>query len=181
MFFSDIVDFTRTTETMEPEDMANLLNEYLTYMHVIIDEYGGTLARIEGDGLYVFLGAPASMDEKESAYKCVNMAIEMQLRMKELQSKWFERGIEHPFQIRCGINTGVATVGSYGSKLRSEYTAMGSQVNIAARLERECKSGRIIISHATWALIKNKINCQKIGTISVKGIPRDITIYDVLF
>jgi class 3 adenylate cyclase len=107
------------------------------------------------------------------------MAMEMQLKMKELQIKWFNEGIEHPLQIRCGINTGMATVGSFGSGQRSEYSAMGMQVNLASRLETACQAGGILISHSTWALINDQIDCRLKEPITAKGFSRPVRAYEV--
>jgi class 3 adenylate cyclase len=181
IFFSDIEDFTQTTDRMEPEDMANLLNEYFSNMNEIIQRYEGTLASIIGDGLYVFFGAPDQTNEKDQAFRCVKMAIDMQKRMTDLQQKWFQEGIENPLRIRCGINTGMATVGGFGSEERREYTAMGMQVNLAARLEAACKPGEILISHSTLALVKDRIKCEAKGQIEVKGFSRPIRVYSVEF
>ena len=179
MFFSDIKDFTRTTDAMEPEDMAELLNEYFSFMNDIIQKYEGTLANITGDALFVFFGAPDRTDDRDHALRCVRMAMEMQLKMQELQKKWFSEGIEYPLQIRCGINTGMATVGSFGSGQRSEYSAMGMQVNLASRLESACKAGGILISHSTWALINDQVDCRSKETIEAKGFSRPVRAYEV--
>jgi class 3 adenylate cyclase len=179
LFFSDIKDFTRTTDAMEPEDMGRLLNEYFSCMNDIIQEYEGTLANITGDALFVFFGAPDRTDDRDHALRCVRMAIDMQHEMVALQQKWFHEGIEFPLQIRCGINTGMATVGSFGSRRRSEYSAMGMQVNLASRLETACKPGSILVSHATWALVNDRIGCRPVGTITVKGFSRPIRAYEV--
>jgi class 3 adenylate cyclase len=181
MFFSDIEDFTKTTEAMEPEDLAKLLNEYFACMNDIIQHYEGTLANITGDALFVFFGAPDRTDDKDHALRCVQMAIDMQRKMGELQQKWFNDGVEHSLQIRCGINTGMATVGSFGSKERSEYTAMGMQVNLASRLEAACKPGGLLISHSTWALVKDEMDCCPKEAILVKGCARPIRVYEVNF
>jgi class 3 adenylate cyclase len=180
LFFSDIVDFTRITDAMEPEDMANILNEYFLEMFKIIDKYEGTLAQMIGDGLYVFHGAPDYINDKEHAIRCVKMASDMQLKMKDLNSKWFNEGIEYPFQVRCGINTGVATVGSFGTDKRREYVAMGMQVNIAARLEGSANPGGILISHSTWGHVKDEIDCEEVNSLEVKGLSRPIRAYKVL-
>ncbi|RLC23974.1 MAG: hypothetical protein DRH93_05795 [Deltaproteobacteria bacterium] len=111
LFFSDIKNFTNITDSLEPEDMANLLNEYLTEMNDIINKYQGTLAQVIGDGLYIFFGAPQKTNDKNHALRCLKMAIDMQAKMKELNRKWFDDGIDEILQIRCGINTGMATVG----------------------------------------------------------------------
>jgi PAS domain S-box-containing protein len=179
LFFSDIKNFTRITDSLEPEDMGNLLNEYLTEMNGIINRYGGTLAQLIGDGLYVIFGAPNKTSDKDHALRCLNMAIDMQLKMKELNKKWFNSGIDENLKIRCGINTGMATVGGYGSSERKEYTAMGMQVNLAARLESACKPGRILISHTTWALAREEFPCTPLGKIEVKGYHRPVTVYEI--
>ena len=179
LFFSDIKDFTTITDSLEPEDMANVLNEYLTEMNTIINKYRGTLAQVIGDGLFVFFGAPDSKNDVENAVQCVNMAIDMQRKMKDLNKKWFDTGIDELLQIRCGINTGMATVGGYGSSDRKEYTAMGMQTNIAARLEQACEPGGILISHTTWALIKNEIPCTENKQIQIKGYQKPIRTYSV--
>ncbi|UCD82195.1 MAG: adenylate/guanylate cyclase domain-containing protein, partial [Desulfobacterales bacterium] len=179
LFFSDIKDFTRITDAMEPEDMGRLLNEYFSCMNDIIQNYEGTLANITGDALFVFFGAPDGTNDRDHALRCVQMAIDMQHKMTELQQKWFYEGIEYPLQIRCGINTGMATVGSFGSHSRSEYSAMGMQVNLASRLETACKPGKILISHATWALVNDQIGCRPMETIEVKGFSRPIRAYEI--
>ena len=179
MFFSDIKDFTRTTDAMEPEDMAELLNEYFSCMNAIIQKYEGTLANITGDALFVFFGAPDRTDDRDHALRCVRMAMKMQQKMRELQKRWFSEGIEYPLQIRCGINTGMATVGSFGSGQRSEYSAMGMQVNLASRLETACEPGGILISHPTWALINDQVDCRSKETIEMKGFSRPVRAYEV--
>jgi len=179
MFFSDIKDFTRTTDAMEPEDMGRILNEYFSGMNDIIQAYEGTLANITGDALFVFFGAPDRTHDRDHALRCVRMAIEMQQKMGELRQKWFYEGIEYPLQIRCGVNTGMATVGSFGSRQRSEYSAMGMQVNLASRLETACRPGGILISHSTWALVHDKIDTRPHATIEVKGFSRPIRAYEI--
>jgi len=181
IFFSDIKDFTKTTDYMEPEDMARVLNEYFSYMNDIIQKYGGTLANIIGDALLVFFGAPDKTDDRDHALRCVQMAIDMQRKMSALQRKWFEEGVERPLQIRCGINTGMATVGGFGSEDRKEYTAIGMQVNLASRLESVCEPGEILISHSTWALVKDKIECKPKGLMEFKGFSRPVRGYGVDF
>ena len=180
LFFSDIKDFTQTTDAMEPEDMARLLNAYISNMYAIIKRYDGTLAHIIGDALLVFFGAPDATSDRDHALRCVRMAVAMQQKMHQLQQEWFESGIEHPLQIRCGINTGMVTVGGYGSRERKEYTAMGMQVNLAARLEGACNPGQILISHSSWALVKDQIPSEPMGKIEVKGFARPVRVYQVL-
>ena len=180
MLFSDLKDFTRTTDAMEPEDMGRLLNEYFAHMNEIIQKYEGTLANITGDALFIFFGAPDRTNDRDHALRCVHMAIDMQQKMVELQHKWFNEGVEYPLEIRCGINTGMATVGSFGSRQRSEYSAMGMQVNLASRLETACKPGGILISHSTWALINDQVETLPCAIPEVKGFSRPIRAYEVV-
>ena len=177
IFFSDVKDFTATTDSLEPEDLARILDEYLSCMHQIIHKYQGTLANVIGDALFIFFGAPEATDDKDHSLRCVNMAMEMQKEMKRLQEKWFDGGMENPLRIRCGINTGMATVGSYGSDMRKEYTAFGMHVNLASRLETACDPDGILISHATWALIKDDVSTKELGEIEVKGFSRPVRTY----
>lgn len=179
MFFSDIKDFTSITDSMEPEDMAELLNDYFTRMNHVVNKYQGTLIQFIGDGLFVIFGAPHVIEDVTQAKRCVNMAIEMQSAMTDLNSKWFDRGIDEDLKIRCGINTGMATVGGYGSSDRKEYTAIGMQVNIAARLEQLCEPGGILISHSCWSFIKNYVACQPKGLIDIKGFHKPVRAYSV--
>jgi class 3 adenylate cyclase len=179
MFFSDIKDFTKITDTLEPEDMANIINEYITEMNIIIIKHKGTLAQVIGDGLYIFFGAPKNTNDKDNAIKCLKMAMDMQLKMKKLNQKWFILGIDKELEIRCGINTGMATVGGYGSSERKEYTAMGMQVNIAARLESACTPGKILMSHTTWVLVKDDIPYLEKGEFEIKGYHLPIKVYEV--
>ena len=180
VFFSDIKGFTDLTESMEAEDMSKLLNEYLTEMTNIANKWGGTVDKFIGDAIMIFYGAPEETPDKDNALNCVRMAIEMQERMKELQKKWFHEGIENPLEIRIGISTGTATVGNFGAEDRLSYTVIGSQVNIASRLEGICEPNKIKISHPTWALISDEIECTPGEKVKVKGINREIMSYDVL-
>jgi class 3 adenylate cyclase len=179
IFFSDIKGFTETTDSMEAEELSLLLNEYLTEMTKIAHKHGGTIDKFIGDAIMIFFGAPESTTEKDQALRCVKMAIEMQNKMTELKGKWFKSGIEYPLEIRIGINTGTATVGNFGAEDRLSYTAIGGQVNLASRLEGLCNPGGILISHSTWANVEYEIPCKVRGKVKVKGINREILVYDV--
>ena len=179
IFFSDIKGFTETTDSMEAEELSQLLNEYLTEMTKIAHKYGGTIDKFIGDAIMIFFGAPESTTEKDQALRSVRMAIEMQEKMRELKNKWFKSGIEYPLEIRIGINTGTATVGNFGAEDRLSYTAIGGQVNLASRLEGLCNPGGILISHSTWAQVEEEIPCKLRGKVKVKGINREILVYDV--
>jgi class 3 adenylate cyclase len=180
IFFSDIVGFTATTERLEAEDMSRLLNNYLEEMSKIAVAHGGTIDKFMGDAIMVFFGDPVSKGEKHDALACVAMAMKMRDSLKDLQKNWFESGIETPFQVRAGINTGYCTVGNFGSTQRMEYTIIGGQVNIASRLETSAEPDQILISHETWSLIKDDIYCIKKKPLILKGIPHPVQTYQVV-
>ena len=97
-----------------------------------------------------FFGAPDKRADRDNALRCVQMAVTMQWRMRELNEKWYNEGMSQTLQIRCGINTGMVNVGGFESKNRKDYTAFGMHVNLASRLEGICDPGGILVSHATW-------------------------------
>ncbi len=180
IFFSDIADFTETTDSLEPEELTNLLNHYLTEMSKVAHEYGATIDKYVGDGITAFFGDPESRGVKEDARACVNMAIAMQRRMQELQSEWLDRGLEKPFQIRIGINTGFCTVGNFGSEDRMDYTINGSEVNLAARLESHAEVGGVLLGHETYSLVKDTVLAEERAALTVKGFAKPVRSYAVV-
>ena len=178
IFFSDVVDFSELADRIEAEEFARVLNEYLAEMTAIADAHGGTIDKFIGDAIVVLFGAPVRSDDREQALAAVRMALAMQERMAELRARWLQEGIEEPFQIRIGINTGVASVGNFGSRGRMDYTAVGRQVNLAARLQAACEPGKVLISHATWALVNDEIPCVPRGAIQVKGLHHPVRVYE---
>lgn len=179
LFFSDIKGFSEVADTIEPEDLSRILNEYLSEMTEIAERYGATIDKFVGDAMMVFFGAPTATHERDHALRAVRMAIEMLARLGELRTKWLREGIEEPFQVRVGINTGVASVGNFGSKGRVDYTAIGRQVNLAARLQVNCDPGKILLSHSTWSLVQDDIACVPKGEIQVKGFHAPVKVYEV--
>jgi len=149
IFFSDIANFTETTDNLESEELTNLLNQYLTEMFKIAVGHGATIDKYVGDAIMGFFGDPASRGSKEDAIACIKMSIAMQRRMRELQLKWLELGSEKPFQLRIGVNTGFCTVGNFGSEDRMDYTIIGNEVNLAARLQSHAELGGILVTHET--------------------------------
>jgi class 3 adenylate cyclase/HAMP domain-containing protein len=180
IFFSDIAGFTETSEQLESEELTKLLNHYLTEMSDIAMQHGATIDKYVGDAIVIFFGDPETRGTQEDALACVEMAIAMRHRLKELQSAWRNSGIAKPLQCRIGINTGFCTVGNFGSEDRMDYTIIGSGVNLASRLESAASPGEILISYETYAMIKDKIFCEKIGEISLKGVARPVEAYRVV-
>lgn len=180
IFFSDIAEFTQITDNLESEELTDLLNRYLTEMSVIAHRYGATIDKYVGDGITAFFGDPDSRGVEEDAKACVNMAIAMQKRMRQLQSEWLDRGLEKPFRIRIGINTGFCTVGNFGSEDRMDYTLNGSEVNLAARLESCSEIGGILLGHETYALVKDTVLAEEREPLSAKGFSKPVRNYAVV-
>ncbi len=180
IFFSDIKDFTATSERLQAEQLAVLLNEYFTEMAAIALGYGGTLDKFVGDAILVFFGDPESSGESEDAIACVFMALAMQARLIELNARWRAQGIEHPFQVRMGINTGYCNVGNFGSAQRMDYTIIGAEANLAARLESIAEPGSIVVSYETFALVRGSVRAQPMEPIHVKGISREVIPYKIV-
>jgi len=179
VFFSDIKDFTATTEKLQPEDLTYLLNKYFTEMSKIALEHGATIDKFIGDAMLMFFGDPETMGVKEDALACVKMAMDMQRKMADLQSIWKEKGYEKPFSMRIGINTGYCNVGNFGSDARMDYTIIGGEVNLAARLEAQAEPNGIMMSYETYALVREMVSAEALEPIRVKGISREVRPYAV--
>jgi len=180
VFFSDIADFTGTTEKLESEELTQLLNCYLTEMARIALEFGATIDKYIGDAVLAFFGDPESKGVKQDARACVRMAIAMQRRMRELQAEWQELGAVEPLQMRIGINTGFCTVGNFGSEDRMDYTIIGSMVNLASRLQSQVDPGGILIGYETFALVKDDVATEEQSAVTVKGLAEPVRCYKVL-
>ena len=179
IFFSDIKDFTQTTEDLQPEDLTYLLKSYFTEMSKIALEHGATIDKFIGDAMLMFFGDPESRGVKEDAQACVRMAIAMQRKMAVLESHWRSRGYEKPFRMRVGINTGFRNVGNFGSDDRMDYTIIGGEVNLAARLESQADPGGILMSYETYALVEDVVRAESRPPIQAKGIRREIRPFAV--
>jgi class 3 adenylate cyclase/PAS domain-containing protein len=180
IFFSDIAGFTETTDMLESEELTNLLNHYLREMSAIALEHGATIDKFIGDAIMLFFGDPETRGAREDAVACVRMAIAMQQRMRDLQAEWRERGQEHVFQLRIGINTGFCTVGNFGSADRIDYTIIGNEVNLASRLQQHADLGGILLAHETYALVKDDVATEETGTITVKGFAKPVRTHRVV-
>lgn len=177
VFFSDIKDFTATTERLQPEEVTQLLNEYLTEMSAIAERHGGTVDKFIGDAILIFFGDPDTKGAAEDARACVRMAVDMQRRIAELNAVWRSRGTEKPFRVRMGINTGFCNVGNFGSADRMEYTIIGVEANLAARLQSVAEPGRIVISYETYALVRDVVMARALRPVALKGIHRETVPY----
>ena len=179
LVFADVNDFGAIAEHLEPEELSEMLNLYLSEMTAIAEAHGGMVDKFVGDMIMIIFGAPAAMEEREQGLRAVRMAIAMQARVRDLRTRWLSQGIDHDFRVRIGVNTGVASIGSFGSYGRLTYTAIGRQVNLAARLQVRCEPGEILLGHGTWLLVRDEIACSEKGEVSVKGMHAPVRIYEV--
>jgi class 3 adenylate cyclase len=179
IFFSDIKDFTATAERLQPEDLTALLNEYLTAMSAIGLQYGATIDKFIGDAVLAFFGDPETKGVAEDARQCLLMAVAMQKRIAQLNAEWRKRGVENPFRVRMGINTGFCNVGNFGSDDRMDYTIIGAEANLAARLQSIAEPGSIVLSYETYALVRDMVRARPLEPIAMKGISRKVVPYVV--
>jgi len=177
IFFADIEDFTGATHRLQPEEMAALLNEYFTEMSGIALAYGGTVDKFIGDGILIFFGDPETKGAAEDARACLEMAAAMQRRLAELNAKWRRSGIERPLRVRMGINTGFCNVGNFGSADRMDYTVIGAEVNVAARLQAIAEPGQIVMSYESYALVRDIIAARALPAVSEAAIGREVVPY----
>jgi class 3 adenylate cyclase len=129
--------------------------------------------------MLIFFGDPESRGEAEDARACLRMAIDMQQRLRHLNTKWRDEGVEHPFRVRMGINTGYCNVGNFGSADRMDYTIIGAEANLAARLQGIAEPGQIVVSYETYALVRHMITAHTLPAITMKGISREVVPYAV--
>src|SRR5215207_8737594 len=177
VLFADIRGFTRLSELAAPERVVQLLNNYFTAMSDIIFAHGGTLDKYIGDGLMALFGAPHATPD--DACNAVSAAVAMQRQMQVINAQLRQDGLAE-IAVGIGLHTGVATVGYIGSERRSEYTAIGDTVNLAARLEQNSVPGQILLSEAT-AQAAAATGCSLVSRppITVKNRVQPVSIFEV--
>lgn len=179
VLFSDIAGFTTFAEKKPPEELVSFINEFLNEMTDIIIRNEGTLDKYLGDAVMAFWGAPIPIEDH--AYKACVTSLEMQNKLAELRDKW-SKSAEHPIRIRIGINSGDVIVGNIGGAKRFDYTVLGDDVNLASRLEGANKEygSNIMISDATYLLVKDKVMVRELDVIRVKGKSEPTKVYELI-
>ena len=175
ILFSDLVDFTKLTEKIRAKKLSRILNEYLELMNEIIFEHGGTIDKFIGDAIMVIFGAPKAMDAKQQAINAAQCALAMQDGVKELNARWSAEKIPE-ISMRIGIHQGSVVVGTFGSKRRSDYTAIGSVVNVASRIEGLCEAGKVYLSGEVCDCLPEAM-VEEIGAFDLKGITGSRNLY----
>lgn len=175
--FCDIRGFTGFSESMEPEDVMEVLQSYHQNMGKLVAEYGGTIDHRAGDGLMIFFNDPLPCDHPE--LKAVDMALAMRELFDELNNAWRKQGYQLGFGI--GIASGYATLGIVGYEDRYDYTANGNAVNLASRLCDAADDGQILFSKKTYIAVEDEVEASKIGEFDLKGISKPVVVYDLKY
>ena len=179
ILFADIGDFTNLSETLQPEEVVVRLNEYFHGMNDAIMEYNGTIDKFQGDSVIAFWGAPIA--QENHALLACQAAIKCRRFLNKLEEEWVAWGLP-PRTYRFGINTGKVVVGNIGSTTRFEYTVIGDDVNLASRLEGANNNygTQIMISEATYSLVKDTLIAREIDIIRVVGKTKPIKVYELV-
>ena len=176
VLFSDLAGFTSLSERLEPDEVAQVVNMYLTAMTRVIMAHGGTVDKFIGDAVMAFWGAP--LDDPQHALHALKASIAMQQAMQEMQPALRELGAD-TLSLRIGINSGPAIIGNMGSDIRFDYTAIGDTVNLAARLEGANKAydTPILVSERTRQQVQHEIPLRQVDRVRVKGKEHPVTVY----
>ena len=166
--FSDLVGFTQLSENLGTKMIAAVLNEYLEVMNQIIFEHDGVIDKFVGDSIMIIWGAPKAMDPEEQVRKAAQCAGAMQDAMIDLNTRWSQDNIPE-LKMRIGIHNGYIIVGNFGSKIRSDYTAIGPVVNFASRIEGKCEPGCVYFSEEVYQLLPRNLT-DIAGDFNIKGI-----------
>ena len=175
--FVDIRGFTTMSEALEPEEVVDILNEYLTMTTQAIFKNMGTLDKFVGDCTMAVFNSPFDLPDYE--YKAVCAALDIVNDGKELQEKLLKKH-GRTIGYGVGVNVGPAVVGNIGCDFRMDFTAIGDTVNTAARLEANAKAGQVLISDVLYERLKDRINVNGIGEIPLKGKSKGVYVYEVL-
>lgn len=178
ILFADISGFTTVSETKSPEEVAEFLSHFFSCAVESIFAYGGTLDKFIGDAVMAFFGAPIPQEDH------ADRAVLAGLMLQRLANDWNDQRVAtgaSPVKIRVGINSGPAVVGNVGTEKRVDYTAIGSSVNIASRLESGvAKPGQVVISKNTLDKTIGSFNVEELGEFALKGLKQKMPAYSVL-
>ena len=177
IFFSDIRNFTQMADQLEPEDVKSILDDYLSDMTEVIFRHHGTINKFMGDGIMVFFGDPIpQVDHQLRAMEC---AVQMRDKALALQARLHSR-LPAPFWIGMGIHTGIATVGNLGTGQQLDYTAIGSSVNLAARLQGLSLNNEVIASSAVYEPFRDKLVLRNERKETIRGFAHPIQVAEIV-
>jgi class 3 adenylate cyclase len=171
--FVDLRGFTAFTDAAEPEEVQAVLREYHATMGMLITRFEGTLDRFAGDGILIFFNDPIAMPD--APRRAAEMALQMQSEFSPLRSRWSQIGYE--LELSIGIAKGFATLGAFGYESRFDYSAIGSVVNIAARLCEEAGPGEILIDRRARAALDGVAVVESLGGLALKGYAQPVPAF----
>ena len=171
--FADLRGFTAFTDSAEPEEVESMLHEFHATMGPLVVEYGGTLDRFAGDGILIFFNDPLPVTDAPG--RATRMALGMQRRFCDLRTRWSKLGYE--LDLGIGIAQGYATVGAFGYEGRVDYTAIGSVVNLAARLCDKAGPGEVLIDRKTRASLDENAKVEALGPTPLHGFAQSVPIF----
>jgi len=180
IIFTDIRGFTTLSEKLTPEEVVALLNPYLEAMSQVIYKHGGTVDKYEGDAIIAFFGEPVPY--KDHAARAIRASLDMRKSLAELREKWAQEGRPSQIEMGVGINSGEVFVGLLGSAQRINYTVIGDNANLAARLQDLTKTYAwpILISESTYQQVKAEFDCELADAVTVKGKTKAVNVYKVV-
>jgi class 3 adenylate cyclase len=176
ILMSDVRSFTALTASMPPEKVLHLLNRYLGKMVEILMDYRGTVNEIEGDGILAFFGAPTAM--ADHPIRAVACALAMQAAMNGINAANAADGLPR-LEMGIAVNTGTVVVGNIGSERRTKYGIVGSEVNLAGRMESYALGGEVLISHSTLEQVRKSVELRDVIPVQMKGFQQPLTLYSV--
>ena len=177
MLFCDLKGSTAAAEQLDPEDWTEIMNGAFTHMIKPVYRYEGTIARLMGDALLAFFGAPIAHedDPRRAILAGLDIVEAIQPYREQIRERY-----QVEFDVRIGINTGLVVVGAVGSDLRMEYSALGDAINLAARMEQTAQPGTVRVAHDTYRLVKNVFEFKALGGVEVKGKSEPVLAYQVI-
>src|SRR5437867_4746581 len=176
VLFADIAGSTSLAERMDPEDWTAIVSQAFVRMNATVTRYDGTIARLMGDGVLAFFGAPVA--HEDDPLRAVRCGLDMARAVDELSA---ELNAKEPIdlKVRVGINTGPVVVGVVGTQSASEYTAMGDAVNVAARMQALARPGTVLVSGATHRFVAALVESVDVGPLDLKGKANAVQAYEV--
>jgi class 3 adenylate cyclase/tetratricopeptide (TPR) repeat protein len=172
--FCDVHESTTAAAHLDPEEWAEIINGAFEHMIQPIYQYEGTVARLQGDGILAFFGAPVAHEDDPERAVLAGLEI---IRKIQPYSEQVKRQWDINLTVRVGINTGLVVVGEVGSDLRVEYTALGDAINLAARMEQNAEPGTVLVAESTYRLIAPLFDIEVIEGLAVKGYSKPLTAY----
>jgi len=174
VIFADLSGFTAMSETLDPEEVREIVNRYFESLSTAVRRYEGTIDKYIGDCVMAVFGVPATHENDAERACCA--ALDMQQATRDLAAS-FERGTGRPPELHIGVNTGLVVAAAMGSGENSQYTVMGDAVNLASRLCHEAENGQVAVGEATWEQVRNKFGFAPKELRSIKGKSEKVPLY----